>query len=272
MEISVDTHELQRYAETLRRAAAEGPKFTAAIINNIAFGARAEALEYMPTVMHVRNKAFLASTLLVRKASSTSQRAEFHSHPRARFSAYVEQEFGGVMQRHPATLAARGGNETGVMQKSARLGGDIITPEDIQIAHASGGDDQRVAVMLSQLQRGYVGTGKGGQRFIMHSSAKWPHPGLKRLGKAIPGVKRKRVSGRSQGAKRNASRQGYVELLTGHRPGDRQIIGLQQFDAKGKAPVKRTPWMWVSVKRYLAHPSAIEHAWADAMRHMMSGR
>lgn len=228
MDVEIDTSALAAYAATLQRAAAGGPRLQSAILNNLAFGARDEALRYIPTVMHVRNKAFLSASLLVRKSTSTTLRAEFYSKERARYTALAEQEFGGVLHRHPATKAARGGTEQGTMRQQARLRGDIISPEDVQIAHDTGTDAQFFAVYMKQLATGKLGTGGAGQRFIMHKRGAWRYPGLKRLGKLAP----------------KGSLPKGVRIR-------RQVIGLQQFNSKERTKVQRRPWMWVSVQKYM---------------------
>lgn len=253
-DISIDISDVSRYAAVLERAHRAGPVAMSALLNNMAFGSRRVALGYIPRVMHVRNKGFLSASILVRKSNAHTLTATFYSHPRTRFTALVEQEFGGVMQRHPATKAARGGTEQGKIRPAARLTGTIIKPEDVQIAHSTGSAEQFMAVYLSQLQRGTLGTGAAGQRFIVHSVGKWKYPGLKRLGKIVPGAKGRSVRGKA--------------VRPGLRKGDRQIIGLQAFDTKGKAKVEKRPWMWVSVQKYLSHVR-LDVTWERTLNHLM---
>lgn len=253
-EIGIDISDVTKYADAIGRFSRAGSTAMSALLNNMAFGARHTALGYIPRVMKIRNKGFLSASILVRKSNPHTLTATFYSHPRTRFTALVEQEFGGVMGRHPATKAARGGNEQGTIRQAARLRGDIITPEDVQIAHSTGSPVQAMAVYLAQLQRGDLGTGAAGQRFIVHNVGKWKYPGLKRLGKLVPGAKGRAVRGKA--------------IRPGVRKGDRQIIGLQAFDTKGKAKVEKHPWMWVSVQKYLSHVR-LDVTWKRTLEHLM---
>jgi hypothetical protein len=272
-DISIDISDVSRYAAVLERANRAGPVAMSALLNNMAFGARHVALNYIPKVMHIRNPGFIRASILVRKANPHTLTATFYSHPRTRFSALVEQEFGGTMSRHPATKAARGGTEAGKIRPAARLTGTIIKPEDVQIAHSTGSAEQFMAVYLAQLQRGSakkgLGTGNIGQRFIVHTSGKWIYPGLKKLWKLKPASKVKRVSGRTPGALRGKNRHGYINIVNiNQREGDRFIQGLQAFDTKDKAKVEKRPWMWVSVQKYLSHVR-LDVTWERTLNHLM---
>lgn len=270
MEIGIDITDVQKLAAVMDRASRAGPVAVSALLNNLAFGARKTALSYIPRVMHVRNKGFLAASILIRKATPNHLEATFYSRRRDRFTGLYEEEFGGTMQRHPASKAARGGSEQGKIKSGARLQpGDIITPDDVRIAHNKGTQEQFIKVYLKQIMTGKLGTGTAGQRFILHTTGKWIWPGLKRTGKLAPGTKRKRVSGRAAGAKRNAQRHGYISIINDKRePWDRLVVGLQSFDTKGKAKVERRPWMWVSVQRYLSYVR-LEVTWQRTLEKLM---
>lgn len=244
MDITIDTTQIDRWGAHLREQIRAMPRAEAALLNNMAFGVRTEALRYIPTIMVVRNPRFLSASLRVNKASTGRLVATLASVGRNRFTALWEQEFGGEMQRHPASKIARGGNEKGQIKQSARLRGDIITPDDVELANIRS-ERQRMHAYLEVLQR------RSERRpFIVRGDSGF-RPGLMQFGKLIMG-RRKRVSGRAVGAQRDSNRHGYLLMRPTATKTTRQVNTLQQFDAKGKTRVRSLKWMKPSIARYLA--------------------
>ena len=248
MDLTIDTRDLEQHGLALRQMPGIIARAQRAMVNNMAFGVRQECLTWgIPQVMTVRNPNILRATLTVRKATYPGFTASMGMTTRDRFGGLLEEELGGSMHRPPASLAARGGDKGKVMAGKARLkpGADYLTPEDVDVANASGGWEQRIVVMISQLER--EGSTKP---FIMHGSSAL-HSGLMVMGKRIGKGSRKTMRHRKRAA------GGAIP------PGRRQLITLRPF-AKGETRVKRTPWMKPSIDRWLAtHDRQVE--WHKAL-------
>jgi len=247
---AVNTREIERYAAFLQGMRANTIHVAHRMMkNNMAFGVRKEALEYIPKIMIVRNKRFLASTLLVAKARSGTDRALLYQTSRARFGGMREQEFGGTLSRQVITLAARGKNKQKQARKKARLIGGIPQPKDISV-RGEKSHDHRVHVFLSMLQRK---TGKlGGPHkgaFIVRKTGKFSG-GLMKLGKI------KRAHGDARKVRKRKDQP------------NRHFITLQKFE-KGKKRIKRLRWLRPSIDKYLRRTDpAME--WRKVMQLLIS--
>lgn len=99
---------------------------SAMYLNNIAFGARDEAIVHLGRVMVVRNAAFVRSRLRVTKTAYSTpisaQRTIVGSVGADRFTGWKEQEEGAPVERKRiSTLASRGGNMQRQMIPRSRL-------------------------------------------------------------------------------------------------------------------------------------------------------
>lgn len=258
MPLRIDASALARYARSLDEARRLFPRAQAALLNNAAFGVRETALEWgIPRVMVVRAPRFLAANLRVTKASPGRLVARLGSVVRDRYTGLEEQEFGGDMDRHPATELARGGNRTRQIRPRARLRGNILSPDDVEMAHIKS-ESQRWHVFLEVLAR------RNEKRPFLLKSGWGGRPGLMQYGKLIRGARR-RVSGRSAGARRDAQRHGYVLAREKATATTRQIKTLQQFDAKGKTRVRKRQWMKPSLARWFDRAD-LQMEYARALR------
>jgi hypothetical protein len=241
--LDINLTSLDHFARDLDEAAQLVPLAQAALVNNVAFGVREEALQYIPDIMVVRNQRFLSANLRVTKATRSHLVAHLGMLKRDRFSGLEEQEFGGELDRHPASLLARGGDKAGQMRQRARLRGDIISPDDVEMSHISS-EAQRLHVFLEILQR------RGEKRPFILRNAPSLRPGLMQFGKLLRGAPRKALT-----------KAGRV------RPGVpvRQIRTLQKFDAKGKVRIKQTRWMKPSIDRFFARAD-MSTEWGRALR------
>lgn len=116
------------------------------MLNAFAFGTRTHAIRVIDRAMIVRNRRFVESRLRVTKANIhapvSRQAAWTGSVPNARFTGWVEQEFGKRTSRNRAsTLLGRGGSQQKQMRPSIRLkpGREVITPEDFGLDGNLGG-------------------------------------------------------------------------------------------------------------------------------------
>ena len=247
MGFTIDTREIDRYAkhlETMKRSTLHVA--FRMMMNNMAFAVRKEVLEYIPRVMIVRNKRFLSSTIRVDKARSGTDVAILYQQSRARYGGLREQEFGGVMGRQSATMAARGKNKSKQMQKKSRLmPGKILSPDDITITGQKS-DAHKAYVFLLMLQRktAMIGHHKGAFIFPKTKGFKG---GLMKLGK---------LAKRKQDIRRRKDTR------------SRKVVTLQTFD-KGKKRVKRSKWMKPSIDKYLRRADATLE-WRKVMRLLIS--
>jgi len=243
---TIDTKEIERYAAHLQgmKASTLHVAFRM-MMNNMAFAVHKEVLEYIPRVMVVRNKRFLASTIRVDKARSGTDMALLYQQSRTRYGGLREQEFGGVLGRQASTLAARGKSKKKQMQKKARLMGKILSPDGIEL-RGEKSYSHRVHVFLMMLQRktAFIGAYKGA--FILPKS-KGFKGGLMKLGK---------LAKRKQGTRVRADTKA------------RKITTLQEF-TKGKQTVRKTKWMRPSIDRYLRRADA-SLEWRKVMRLLLS--
>jgi hypothetical protein len=233
--VSIDTHQLEEFAAVLRQYPGMMAKAERVVVNNMAFGVRQEAIDWgIPRAMIVRNRNILRISLKVDKCGTTGDKATLGMASRDRFGGLLEQELGGQLQRQPATLAARGGKAQGTIRQAFRLRGQIIGPEDIDIANDTGSATQRIAAFISNLEkRGYT------QAFRIHGHPSIP-AGVYRLGK-------------------KTSRPGY--------PQARKLVTLRVFHGN-KVSVKREPWMKPSIARWLAAHSR-QSEFAKALRFLV---
>lgn len=245
---TIDTREIERYTRHL-----EGMRKNVLhvahrmMMNNMAFGVRAEVLERIPKIMVVRNKRFLATTILVDKARSHKDNALLYQAKRTRYGGLREQEFGGVMGRQVATLAARGKNKTKRMQTKSRLmPGKILSPDDITVTGEKS-DQHRAYVFLLMLQRKTAMIGHHKGAFIFPKTRGFKKGGLMKLGKLATRRQESRVRKKTKA---------------------RKIITLQRFE-KGQKRVKRMRWMRPSIDNYLRRADpAME--WRKIMRLLIS--
>lgn len=240
--LRIDASALARYARSLDEARRLFPRAQSALLNNAAFGVRTIALdESIPRVMRVRSPKFLARSLRVDKARTANQTARLYTLAGPRWSGMEEQEFGGTMQRHPATERARGGSRDTVIRQQARLRGDLLSIDDVDVGHVQS-ERQRVAVFLEILSR------RNERRPFALTKAGGIRPGLLQMGKLARRSRRRR------------------------KPGDptawtrRKLHTLQAFDTKGKTRVRRKRWMKPSVDRWFSRAD-LQMEYARALRH-----
>jgi hypothetical protein len=238
--ITIDTSDLEQFANsTLPKIRAAMHIARRAVMNNMAFGVRQEALEHgIPEVMTVRNPNILRATLRVNKAVRSlgaDEKATLGMTTRDRFGGLLEEELGGHMMRPPATLAARGGDKEHVIQQRARLKdkNQFVTPDDLDIANDTGNYTQRIAAMISAMERNVRGSQS--KPFIIHGHPSLP-AGLYMLGKKKP--------------------------KPGH-PNARKLVTLRTFHGE-RVDVKRRRWLRPSIDRWLATHSR-ETEWKKAL-------
>lgn len=216
--------------------------------NAMAFGVREEAIKWgIPAVMTVRNPTILRALLGVTKATrANGDVASVRQFTRDRFSGLPEEEFGhGVMHRHPATKAARGGTNKPQLPLSSKFVGNIIKPMDIEIAHATGSETQIVAVFLAQLQR--KGTRKP---FIMPTMGKWKG-GLKKFGGPRPvNLAAARPTKMQLRMNPNMKPSRLLSMNIKKQEREKQVIGLRYWGRETK-DVKRRPWMKPSIDKWI---------------------
>jgi hypothetical protein len=234
MDLTINTRDLEQHGLSLRQMPGIIDRAQRAIINNMAFGVRETCLTWgIPQVMTIRNPNILRATLTVRKAVYPGHVASVGMTTRDRFGGLLEEELGGNMTRPPASLAARAGDQKKTIATRARMKGDFLTPEDIDVANDTGSMDQRVVAMITQLERENYS-----KPFIVHGSSQI-HSGLMVLGKRIGVGTRKTMRHR----KRKAG--GSIPVNR------RQLVTLREFN-HGETTIKRRPWMKPSIDRWLA--------------------
>lgn len=238
LDIDIDTRALELFAgRTLPQIRAAMHVASRAMTNNMAFGVRLTALEWgIPQVMTVRNPNILRATLRVDKAVralGNEEKATLGMTTKDRFGGLAEEELGGTMKRPTASLAARGGNVAKTIAQKARLkqGANFLTPDDIEVANDAGSTSQRIAAMISYLER----QGGAQRPFIVHG-----HPALKAglymLGKRTPGGRHKNI---------------------------RKLVTLRRFHG-GTVEIKRRRWLRPSIDKWIAtHSRAAE--WERAL-------
>lgn len=143
----------------LRRYYKKSPRsFAAAVgmlLNNFAFGTRAEVFRVMPTLMTIRNKRFLETRIRAKKTHLrlpiSSQQSETGSIGAKRFTAWEEQELGKRTKRtRVASILARGAKQKQIKRPfRLRPGMNFPTPDDFP--GRSG--HHRAIVMLQKLGR-----------------------------------------------------------------------------------------------------------------------
>jgi hypothetical protein len=252
MDITINTHDLEQHGLALHQMPSIISRAQRAMVNNMAFGVRETCLTWgIPQAMTVRNPNILRATLRVTKATYPGFTASMGMTTKDRFGGLLEEELGGTIKRQPATLAARGGDEKKQIKGVARFRGDFISPEDIDVANDTGGWEQRIVVMISQLERQNYS-----KPFILHGSTRYSS-GLKVLGKRLGTGTRKTMRHRKR-----ASNNVAIPVLR------RALTTLRTF-TKGQTQVKRTPWMRPSIDRWLAsHDRQTE--WNKALAFAMS--
>lgn len=269
--LSIDSKDLERYLKKdlrqLRGAIAGARR---ALMNNMAFAVREIVLTWgVPRVMTVRNPNILRITLRVQKARrGGDERATlYQTGKNDTWDALRVQEFGGMMGQQVATLEARGGAKSGKIKSKARMKpGNIISPEDISVAHEQG-EAHRVHVFLQMLQRGdrqVGGDNAHNQPFILGSAAGF-RPGLFRLGRKM---NQKSQRGRHRKWFAMGKEERVSKKSIGWLKGTRQIKRLRSF-GKEQTPVRRLKWLRPSIDRYLRTTDP-KMEWRKAMRHAMA--
>jgi len=186
MEWSIDMTEIHALAKWFRKQPKLIQKASGMMLNNFAFGVKREAAAHIARTMTVRNMSFVNSRLRVTKADLNAdidhQRSITGSVVAARFTGWTEQELGTPTARgRIATLAGRGGSESGQLKPSNRLkpGAEVVKISDYS---PRGGDTNYggfIAMLFRRKERKIIRMGKG---FFKLPSSKKQLPGPQRPG------------------------------------------------------------------------------------------
>jgi len=119
---TADVVEMKRLGRQLKRGGARMAKYAMSeFLNSLVFRMRRHYITYMPTVMTVRNQAFMRKSFRASRARPSMLSASVYSQALDRSSGWTEQQRGTKADRHVATLRARGGNRQRSMRRGARL-------------------------------------------------------------------------------------------------------------------------------------------------------
>lgn len=150
----IDLVNLHRLKKFYRNSPKQFKKATVMLLNNFAFGVRAETLKFLSRKMIVRDKRFVSSRLQVTKArpgNTSSQVSTVGSVPKKQFTGWREQELGiPTADDRTASLLARRGSKRKKMVAGARLKPSVEFPDS---ENYFGEGDNRVYSMLSKLGR-----------------------------------------------------------------------------------------------------------------------
>jgi hypothetical protein len=215
--------------------------------NKMAFEVRRICITWgIPRVMKIRSDLVRASLSVLKASKHSKDVATLRQNTVKRFSGLPEEEFGGgVMHRHPATKAARGGTMNPMLPNSSKFGRKIIAPKDIQIAHSTGSENQLIAVFLAQLTRS-----RSRKPFLLPTMGKW-HGGLKRFGgprpysgskvKISPAQLRRNPNAKTSTLRRRNIKKQELE---------KSVITLRSWGREETA-VRKRAWMRPSIDRWL---------------------
>jgi hypothetical protein len=211
---------------------------TGMLLNNMAFGSKAASFELLDRRMILRNRGFVKSSLGVKKSHFrepiATQRSQYGSRQRARFTGWIEQELGPKKKRtHYASTPGRGGKRSGRIRRKWRLDQPFVNPSKYPKRRGFKGRnrDHRVQVMLRTLDK-----------------MKYSAPFIIRGHTRIPAGLYKFTRGR-----------------TGH---DQRNIQLLQAFGKPRKPTKRVRWMRGGVKLYFSRTN-IKREWGKVVERML---
>lgn len=130
---NVDMRTLGKLRGWYKRQPRQFRRASSLMLNEFAFGSRRSALDLIGKRMTIRNEKFISSRFRVTKSSPATQMSVMGTITAARFSGFVEQEFGRHTDRNRvATLAARSGSRSNQIKPRNRLKPSVhlVTMED----------------------------------------------------------------------------------------------------------------------------------------------